>query len=182
MQKLLTQYPKKSRWTEFSETLVCYYKLPYGSRFALKRKGAARSAHALVRPDIKIRRKLFRQAEQPNRDDTIRVGKLYKRIAQMLAPHYAYVVIGFGPDGTQVPGHMTIQTWRTMPSKPPLDPAGWRRAEIAMLTKRALTMIADLDEGVEASAQKIPQAVIQALLAQFDQTSVKDALTELRLV
>lgn len=179
LHNLVTQYPKESCWAEFSALLVRYYKLPHGSRFALKRTRSPRSMRALVRANIKIRRKPFRPAEHPNHDDTIRVSKICQRIAQLLPPHYAFVVIGVGPDGRQISSRKSLQAWRTLP---PCDDLWWRHTESALLTTRAHTMLAELDEGVETPEQTIPYAVLQALLTQFGQTSVQQALMELHLV
>ena len=134
---------------------------------------------ALVRADIKIRRKPFRPAEHPNHDETIRVSKICQRIAQLLAPHYAFAVIGVGPDGRQVSGRKSLQVWRTLP---PCDDLWGRHTANALLTTRAHAMLAELDEGVETPEQTIPHAVLQALLTQFGQMSVQQALTELQLV
>ena len=134
---------------------------------------------ALVRADIKIRRKPFHPAEHPNHDETIRVSQICQRIAQLLAPHYAFVVIGVRPDGRQVSGRQSLQAWRTLP---PCDDLWWRHTENALLTTRAHAMLAELEEGVETPEQTIPHAVLQALLTQFGQTSMQQALRELQLV
>jgi hypothetical protein len=152
----------------------------------LKREGAAaKNTRTIVRSDVRIHRKLLRAQDHPNRDGNLRSSVLYKRIEEMLAPHHGFSVIGFGPNGMKVPGNTTLNTWRSMPSKPTHEQINnvWlRREEIKGLVNRAHTMIADLDEGIEDSEQKIPQALIQALLENFGNSHVKDALVELRLI
>ena len=86
-------------------------------------------------------------------------------------------------------GNTRLTTWRRKPPKPTeqqiqqeTERAWLHREEIGQLSKRARSMIADLMEGIEEPEEKIPQALIQALLDQFGNGSMKNALVELRLV
>jgi hypothetical protein len=133
-----------------------------------------------------IRRRLFLMHEHPRGPD-IRVSEICQRIEDMLSPHYRaqFSVIAFGPDGKQVPKQTTLKGWCDKPPKPTREQktdAAIRREEIKNLTDQMHKVLADLEEGIEDPAQKIPQAVIQALLEYFNNEDVKEALKELRLV
>jgi len=191
MPNLAVLYPKVTPWAEFSAKLARYYNLPNGSRFALKRQGAAgKISRGIVRSDVRVRRRPLRDAEHPNRHGSrLTASELFRRIEKMLAPHHhRFRVVGLGPDGKRIDGHTTLGAWRRKPSKPTTqqiqlekEGASLRREEIRGLTVLAYRAIADLEEGIEDPEQKIPQAVLQALLDQFDHGSVRDAVRELRL-
>jgi hypothetical protein len=187
MANITSEYPKVTTWAEFSAKLVRFYNLPEGSGFALKRHSAS-ARRIIVRSDIKIRRKPLVKADHPHRHDNLKAIDVIKRIKNMLPPHYKFSVIAIGPDGARVDGHTSLDVWRSRAPKPTPQQlqqeaeTDWlRREEVGKLCKLALMMLADLSEGVEDPEQKIPQAVIQALLDQFGNTFVKAAVVDLRL-
>jgi len=164
MNILSGKYPKETPWEEFSDKLVRYYKLPYGSRFALKRGGAAKTRRARGRSDIRIHRQLLLKEQHP-RHDNLTTSDVCNRIEVMLAPHHGhkFSVIGIGPDGVRIDGHTTLKTWRNKAPKPTARQTHYalqRREEIATLVEKGLILITDLEEGLGESEQKIPQAMI----------------------
>jgi hypothetical protein len=140
---------------------------------------------AVVRNDIIMRRKRLLKEDHARYDD-LRVSEIYKRIRAMLTPYNRanFSIVGFGPDGNKIPGHTTLRGWQSRTPKPTQqerDAAWQRHDEIEALVENGLFMITQLEEGIDDPEQKIPQALILALLKHFDVGSVRAALVELRL-
>jgi hypothetical protein len=177
-------YPKETTWAEFNRKLVRHFRLPAGSEFRLMRHGAARNGiRATVRSDARVRRKLLRKSEHPAGDE-VRVSKVVERIETMLPPNVKASVVAFGPRGEVIEKQTTLRTWRAEAPKPTQaerDAAAMRREEIADMVKAAARMIDNLEEGVDDPEEKIPQALMQAVLDRFGNTATRAALDELRL-
>lgn len=160
--------PGEAKTNKTIKSLLRAYRLPQGSRIALVRKGARlKSARIVVRSDIVVRRARFRIEEhRAGAQDSVR--EILERVSEMLAPSVRrrYSVAGIGPNGERLDSRTLLKNWRRLPPKPSaaqLEERALRLAEIDEIKTTAMAQLRELDEFLERSEDKVPQAMLAAL-------------------
>ena len=183
MSNLHKEYPKNTTWEDLSDRLVKYYRLPHGSYFALSTKDGR-----IVRKDRRFSRKPLLRQDHPL-DERLSISDIHKRIGALLAVNLKQLdwkVLAFGPGiNDPLDTRTLLRKWQNMTP----DLTAQRRESKAMraveidefLLPRALEALDELDEGIEDPEDKVPQAVIAALIRRYDVRDVKKALLELRV-
>ncbi len=183
MPKIKDTYPRTSTWSDLSDKLAKHYRLPNGSKFALRRKGKATGTRPFVRADAEVRRKLFRRSEHPRENET-RVVDICRTIEAMLAPGSRTAVVALKPNGESVDGKTTLKRWRQVPGRitqEERDAAEMRRVVIEGLRRLATSNLIDLEEAIEDPHSEVTEAVMRALVDRYGDQSVRDSLQRLRL-
>ena len=183
MPKVKDTYPRTSTWGEFNDKLVKHYRLPNGSRFALRRKGRSNGTRPFVRSDSDVRRKLFRRDDHP-RHDHIRVVEMCRNIEAMLSPSSRTSVVALKPNGEPLDGKTMLKTWREMPGRitqEQRDAVEMRRIVVEDLRQLVIGSLTDLEEAIEDPHSEVTEAVMRALVDRYGDESVRDAFRRLRL-
>lgn len=183
MPKVKDIYPRTSTWGEFNEKLVKHYRLPNGSRFALRRKGKAGGTRPFVRADSDVRRKLFRR-DDPPRHGQIRIADICRDIETMLAPGSRSTVVALKPNGESLDGKTMLKRWQEIPGRitqEERDAAEMRRIVVEDLRRLAVGNLSDLEEAIEDPHSDVTEAVMRALVDRYGEKSVRDAFRRLRL-
>jgi hypothetical protein len=183
MPKLKDTYRRVSTWDDLNAKLVKHYRLPHGSKFAIRRNKGAGSSRPFLRADTEVRRKLFRKAEHP-REDNPRISDVCRRIEAMLAPSSRSDVVALEPNGGVLDGKKKLKTWQKIPGKitqDERDVAEMRRLTVEEIRRLAVWSLSELEEGIEDPHTDVTEAVLRALIDRYGDVSVREAIRKLRL-
>lgn len=178
------KFPKTGEFGNLSEKLVRHYRLPNGTRFALRRKGRSTSSRPFLRADLEVRRKYFRREEHPA-GDAVSAASICRAVEMMLYPGHPHGgVVIIRPDGEVADGKTHLRSLRALPARPTQadrDAAEIKRQLIQEVRSSARTSLMELEEAIEDPHTVITEAVLLALEDRYDAAAVRDAVKRLRL-
>ncbi len=182
MSNIHNRFPKRTTWGDFSQRLCKFYRVPFGSSFALVGRNQRR-----VRDDKLVSRKLITAAVILRRPrQTVR--QMIDNIETMLATppaHHGWEIEARDPRNQKIDPRTHLATWRAM--EPALTAAEreakrMRKDEIEnFIRPLAAGYIAELEEGLEEPENKVPTALLAELVEHYGVGDIRAAITELRI-